>query len=95
MALEAKVKLTLVDKVTNKINQINSNINKMNTLANRSGSTMMKWPKVLAETANQAKKMRDEFKKNNTVVSDLSRRLKSLFSAAKVEEVNTLYNRYF
>lgn len=63
MALEAKVKLTLVDKVTNKINQINSNINKMNTLANRSGSTMMKWPKVLAETANQAKKMRDEFKK--------------------------------
>lgn len=81
MALEAKVKLTLVDKVTNKINQINSNINKMNTLANRSGSTMMKWPKVLAETANQAKKMRDEFKKNNTVVSGLSRKLKSLFSA--------------
>lgn len=81
MALEAKVKLTLVDKVTKKINDINNRINKINTLATKTGSTMAKWPKVIQESVNNAKKLQSEFKKNNTLVKEFASNLKGIFAA--------------
>lgn len=81
MALEAKVKITLVDKVTKKVNDINSRINRLNTLATKTGSSMSYWPKSIQESVNKAKKLQNQFKKNNTLVDEFGRKLKGIFAA--------------
>lgn len=81
MALEAKIKLTLVDKVTKKLDSINNSINRTNTLAGKMGNAMSYWPKSLQESINKAKKLKEEFKKNNSLVEDMGRKLKSIFAA--------------
>lgn len=42
---------------------------------------MAYWPKTIQESVNKAKKLHNEFKKNNTLVEDMGRKLKSIFAA--------------
>lgn len=81
MALEAKVKLTLEDKITGKLNQIFKRIHGIDAEAFKMAKHSAKLPQSIEKAINSAKELRNEFKKNKAVVSGLSKSLKSLFSA--------------
>ena len=68
-SLEAKVKLTLVDKVTKKLNNINKAINNISNQNFQRGSLISVLPEKIQRTVKEAQRLRSEFKKNNAVIA--------------------------
>lgn len=81
MALEAKVKLSLEDKVTQKLNQIFKKIHGIDAETYKMVNNTTKVSAKLKEVVNHAKKLKDQFKKNNTLVSEFGKKLAGIFSA--------------
>lgn len=81
MALEAKVKLTLEDKVKRKLDQIFKEIHGIDAETYRMVNNTTKASAKLKEMVSHAKQLRSEFKKNNELVSEFGKKLSSIFSA--------------
>ena len=77
-SLEAKVKLTLVDKVTKKLNNINKAINNISNQNFQRGSLISVLPEKIQRTVREAQRLRSEFKKNNALISDMGSKLKAV-----------------
>ena len=77
-SLEAKVKLTLVDKVTKKLNNINKAINNISNQNFQRGSLISVLPEKIQRTVKEAQRLRSEFKKNNALISDMGSKLKAV-----------------
>ena len=77
-SLEAKVKLTLVDKVTKKLNNINKAINYISNQNFQRGSLISVLPEKIQRTVKEAQRLRSEFKKNNALISDMGSKLKAV-----------------
>ena len=72
--------MMLVDKVSKPIQQIQNNINKTATVANKTNSIMSYWPKRVQETISKTKELHTQFKKNNTLVEEFGSKLRSIFA---------------
>ena len=59
-SLEAKVKLTLVDKVTKKLNNINKAINNISNQNFQRGSLISVLPEKIQRTVREAQRLRSE-----------------------------------
>lgn len=81
MALKIPVKIDVIGNITKKLDAINNRCNQINTSSSKIGRVMAYWPKTIQESVNKAKKLHNEFKKNNTLVEDMGRKLKSIFAA--------------
>ena len=77
-SLEAKVKLTLVDKVTKKLNNINKAINNISNQNFQRGSLISVLPEKIQRTVKEAQRLRSEVKKNNALISDMGSKLKAV-----------------
>ena len=77
-SLEAKVKLTLVDKVTKKLNSINKTINSISNRNLQRGSLVSVLPEKIQRTVKEAQRLKAEFKKNNTLISEMGSKLKAV-----------------
>lgn len=81
MALEGKVKLSLEDKITKKLNQIFKRIHGVDAETYKMVNNTSKASAKLKEMVNHAKQLQGEFKKNNTLVDSFGKKLKSIFAA--------------
>lgn len=79
--LTLPVYIKYILKNNNIINKVNNNLSKTQNIADMTSSAMKYWPKTIQESVNKAKKLQAEFKKNNTLVNDMGRKLKSIFAA--------------
>ena len=81
MALEAKVKVTLEDKVKRKLDQIFKEIHGIDAETYKMVNNTTKASTKLKQMITNAKKLRGEFKKNNALVDSFGKKLKSIFAA--------------
>ena len=76
--LKVPVTLTLQDKLTSKLN---GTFNKLDTMTTRISKGTNMWSTNIKKAAEATKQLQSEFKKNNTLVDEFSRKLKGVFSA--------------
>lgn len=81
MALEAKVKVTLEDKIKRKLDQIFKEIHGIDAETYKMVNNTTKASAKLKQMITNAKKLQGEFKKNNTLVDSFGKKLKSIFAA--------------
>lgn len=81
MALEAKVKLTLEDKVKRKLDQIFKEIHGIDAETYKMVNNTTKASAKLKQMISHAKNLQGEFKKNNTLLDSFGKKLKSIFAA--------------